>query len=85
MCLAVSFKLSSFDFFDNPRFHFNFAQRFKIYLGIQIFFNYYSVLHQFRQAKFANGGLILSLSQSSILPQLPQKIKLASKVVKINP
>jgi hypothetical protein len=32
--------------------------------------------------KSANGGSILSSSQFSILPQLPQKIKLASKVVK---
>jgi hypothetical protein len=38
-----------------------------------------------RQAKFANGGLILSLSQFSILPQLPQKMKLVSKEVKIDP
>jgi hypothetical protein len=46
---------------------------------------WYSLFHQFRQAKFANGGSILSSSQFSILPQLPQKMKLASKVVKIDP
>jgi hypothetical protein len=34
------------------------------------------------RAKSANGGSILSSSQFLILPQLPQKIKLASKVVK---
>jgi hypothetical protein len=43
------------------------------------------VFHQFRQAKFANGGSILSSSQFSILLQLPQKMKLASKMVKIDP
>jgi hypothetical protein len=35
------------------------------------------VFHQFRQAKFAYGGLILSLSQFLLLPQLPQKMELA--------
>ncbi len=42
----------------------------------------YSVFHRFRHAKFAIGGSILSSSQFLILPQ---KMKLASKVVKINP
>ncbi len=45
----------------------------------------YSVFHRFRQAKFPNGGSILSSNQFSILPQPPQKMKLASKVVKIDP
>ncbi len=44
--------------------------------------NIYRVFHQFRPAKFVNGVLILSPSQFSLLPQLPQKTKLASKVVK---
>jgi hypothetical protein len=44
----------------------------------------YSVFHQYRQAKFDNGGLILSSSQFLLLPQLPQKMKLASKVVKMH-
>ncbi len=44
----------------------------------------YSVFQEFSQAKFANGGLILRSSQFLILPQLPQKMKLASKVVKID-
>jgi hypothetical protein len=44
----------------------------------------YSVFHRFRQAKFANGRLILSLSQFLILPQLPHEMKLASKIVKID-
>jgi hypothetical protein len=35
-------------------------------------------------AKSANGGSILSSSQFLILPLLPQKIKLASKVVKVD-
>jgi hypothetical protein len=42
------------------------------------------VFRQFWQAKFANSGLILSLSQLLLLPQLHEKIKLASKVVKID-
>jgi hypothetical protein len=44
----------------------------------------YSEFHRFRQAKFAFGGSILSSSQFSILPQLAQKMKLASKVVKVD-
>jgi hypothetical protein len=42
----------------------------------------YSVFQRFSKAKSANGGSILSSSQFLILPQLPQKIKLPSKVVK---
>jgi hypothetical protein len=38
----------------------------------------------FSQTKFANGGSILSLSQFLLLPQLPQKMKLVLKVVKID-
>jgi hypothetical protein len=45
----------------------------------------YSRFQGFSKAKSANGGSILSLSQFMILPQLPQKMKLASKVVKIDP
>ncbi len=45
---------------------------------------FYSVFQGFSKAKFANGGSILSSSQFSIRPQLAQKVKLASKVVKIN-
>jgi hypothetical protein len=44
----------------------------------------YSVFQGFSKAKSANGGSILSASQFLILPQLPQKIKLASKVVKVD-
>jgi hypothetical protein len=43
------------------------------------------VFHRFRQAKFANGGSFLSSSQFLKLPQLLQKMMLASKVVKIDP
>ncbi len=43
----------------------------------------YSVFHQFWQAKFAYGGSILSSSQFLLLHQLPQKMELASKVVKV--
>jgi hypothetical protein len=42
------------------------------------------VFQGFSKAKSANGGSILSSSQFLILHQLPQKIKLASKVVKID-
>jgi hypothetical protein len=42
----------------------------------------YSVFHRFGQAKFVNIVLILSQSQISTLPQLHQKMKLVSKVVK---
>jgi hypothetical protein len=41
--------------------------------------------HGFGQAKFPDGGLVLGLSQFSILPQLPPKILLDSKVVKNDP
>jgi hypothetical protein len=44
----------------------------------------YSVFQGFSKAKSVNGGSILSLSQFLILPQLTQKIKLASKVVKVD-
>jgi hypothetical protein len=42
------------------------------------------VFQGFSKAKFANGGSILNSSQFSILPQLAQKMKLASKVVKMD-
>jgi hypothetical protein len=48
-------------------------------------FWFYSVFQGFSKAKFAYGGSILSSSQFLILPQLPQKMKLKSKVVKIDP
>ncbi len=44
----------------------------------------YSVSHQFRQAKFAYGGSILSSSQFLLLPQLPLNMTLAIKVDKID-
>ncbi len=45
----------------------------------------YSVFQGFSLAKFAYSGSILSSSQFLIEPQLPQKMKLTSKVVKIDP
>ncbi len=43
------------------------------------------MFHQFRQAKFAYGGLtVVSLSQLWLLPQLPQKIAFASEALKID-
>ncbi len=47
-------------------------------------FDSYSVFQGFSKAKSANGGSILSSSQFLIQLQLPQKIKLASKVVKVD-
>ncbi len=44
----------------------------------------YSVFHRFRQAKFDYGGSILSSSQFLLLHQLPQKVKLTLKVVKVD-
>jgi hypothetical protein len=48
------------------------------------YLRYYRVFHRFREAKFDNSGSILSWSQFSPLSQLPQKMKLTSKVVKID-
>jgi len=45
----------------------------------------YRAFHRLRQAKFPNGGLVLGLSQFSILPQLPLKMMLNLKVAQINP
>jgi len=56
---------------------------FKFYLNIAILRNY-RVYHGFGQAKFACGGSILGSSQFTLLPQLPQKMMLGLKVVKIN-
>jgi len=42
------------------------------------------VFHGFDQAKVANGGSILGLSQFTLLPQLPLKTMLSFKVVKID-
>ena len=44
----------------------------------------YRAFHRFGQAKFAYGGPVLGSSQFLLLPQLPQKMMLASKVVKID-
>jgi len=44
----------------------------------------YHEFHGFEEAKFAYGGLVLSSSQFSILPLLPQKDMLNEKVVKID-
>ena len=42
-----------------------------------------SLIHRFVQNKFAYGGPVLGLSQFLLLPQLPQKLTLSSKVVEI--
>ena len=43
----------------------------------------YRAFRRFGQAKFAYGGPVLGSSQFLLLPQLPQKITLVSKVVKM--
>jgi hypothetical protein len=43
------------------------------------------VFHRFRQEKFADGGLILSSSRFLLLHQLPQKMKFAEEIVRIDP
>jgi hypothetical protein len=43
---------------------------------------YNSVFHRFRQGKIACGGSILSSRHFLLLPQLPQKVKMALKVAK---
>ncbi len=58
------------------------SQGWSLYTGLTAFF--YSVFRQFSKAKSANSGSILSSRQFLILPQLPQKIKLASKLVKFD-
>jgi hypothetical protein len=52
---------------------------------VRIEVSYYKEFHRFGQAKFPNGGLASGFNQFSILPQLPSKIMLGSKVVKIYP
>ena len=43
-----------------------------------------SVYHGFTQDEICNGGSALGSSQFLLLPQLPQKMTLASKLVKID-
>jgi len=45
---------------------------------------FHRVFHRFGQVKFPDGGLVLGLSQFSILPQLSLKTMLGLKVVKID-
>ncbi len=47
--------------------------------------NKYRAFQGFGQATFPNGGPVLGSSQFLIMPQLPPKILLNSKVVKIVP
>jgi hypothetical protein len=44
----------------------------------------YRAFHRFGQAKLADGGLILGSSQFLVLPQLPLKMMLGLKEVKID-
>jgi len=50
-----------------------------------VYENIYIMFHKLGQVKFPDDGLVLGLSQFSILPQLPPKIMLNSKVVEIDP
>ena len=45
---------------------------------------FYRSFHRFGQAKIAYGGPVLGSSQFLLLPQLPKKMTLASKVVNLN-
>jgi hypothetical protein len=45
---------------------------------------FYRAFHVFGQAKFAYGGLVLGSSQFTLLPQLPLKMTLNIKAVKID-
>jgi len=45
----------------------------------------YRAFHGFGQAKFSYGSLALGSSQFTLLTQLPQKMTLNLKVVKIDP
>jgi len=44
----------------------------------------YRTFHRFGQAEFPDGGTVLGTSQFSVLPQLPPKMMLGLKEVKIN-
>jgi len=50
---------------------------------MDVHISFYRAFHRFEQALFAYGGIVLGLSQFTLLPQLPLKTKLNSKVVKI--
>jgi len=54
-------------------------------LGVLSIFPHNRAFHRIGQAKFPDGGFALDSSQFSILPQLHQKMMLASKGVKIDP
>jgi hypothetical protein len=63
---------------------YTFVYKNKILLKTVPLSSYYSVFQGFSNAKSTNDGSISSSSQFLILPQLPQKIKHASKVVKVD-
>jgi hypothetical protein len=58
---------------------------FLLFISAEEFLTYYRAFHRFGQAKFPDGGLVLGSSRFSILPQLPPKKLVISKVVKIIP
>jgi len=53
-------------------------------LGHLLLIHYYRAFHRFGQAKFAFGGSILGFIQFTLQPQLPPKMMLYLKVVKID-
>ena len=52
--------------------------------GIFVCVDFYRAYHRFGQAKFAYGGLILSWSQFTLLPQQTLKTRHDYKVVEID-
>ena len=56
----------------------------KLFVAQKLMFAFYRAFHGFGQAKFPNGGSVLGSSQFKILHQLPLKMMLGSKVVKMN-
>jgi hypothetical protein len=78
LCVMMLFKSNPQVFFYSNQF-FSVDQRKQIVFVVS---HFYSVFHLFRPAKFAYGSSILSSSQFFLMSQLPQKMKLASKVVK---
>ncbi len=51
---------------------------------IETYAMWYKAFHIFGQTKFTDGGLVLASSQISVVPQLPPKIMLSLKEVKID-
>jgi len=68
---------------DTPQFILYFSNASKLF-STNPNFNSTAPIHGFGQAKLADGGLILGSRQFTQLPQLPLKMRLNLKVVKID-